>query len=148
MNGANGIIVILFWFSSKNNASLAHLCNAHIHQYRNGRRWNCSFLHRLEIVQAAHCPTELRPLKGILPANNAGTLTFLHFTHQALPFMYRLNETIELATCAGSFLARYADLLLFYFRDRTVFFRVTEENTLCQCLAQINSTRKSYPSLH
>src|SRR5258706_13408222 len=136
MNGANGIIVILFWFSSKNNTSLAHLCNAHIHQYRNRRRRNCSFLHGLEIVHAAHCPTKLRPLKGILPANSAGTLTLLHFTHQALPFIYPLEETIELATLLVREMAshnaqiHYCSIL----ETERSFFRVTEAYRICQCL--------------
>src|SRR5437879_13188454 len=97
MNGANGIIMIFFWFSSKNNTSLAHLCNAHIHQYRNGRRRNCSFLHGLELVHTAHCPAKLRPLNGILPTDSAGTLTLLIFTHIALPFIYHFCVYIEVA---------------------------------------------------
>src|SRR5258708_5327198 len=137
MNGANGIIMIFFWFSSKNNTSLAHLCNAHIHQYRNGRRRNCSFLHGLEIVQAAHCPAKLRPLNGILPTDSADTLTLLHFTHQALPFMYRLEETIELATLLmrGHFShnaqIHYCSIL----ETERSFFRVTEAYRICQCFA-------------
>src|SRR5579864_8323556 len=99
MYSTQWIIVILCWLRSEDDASLTDLPNVHIHQYSDGRRWDHSFLYRLEVVQAAHRPASACSWYWVLPGNRACTNCLLKVTHALFPFVIYENRPISLFYC-------------------------------------------------